>query len=252
MAVFTQHLWEDGRTQYPGRRKLTNISTGVEKTVLVNREEGEIIEKGDQFEAASLNNLELRLATAFGELENQMQNMAALINLYYPVGKIFMSLKDFGLDVAGHTMFPGTTWQRLKDGKILIPNFSKLNESYNTRQQNFKLEGSVVINNSQSTFVQSHVCTVDEMTKHKHKLANYKLAENVLVASYEGNYYGAGGTTYNEYFYEASEQTSNVANASVGNGHTHNINLRPTFAANTINLDTVQKSIKVYAWRRTS
>lgn len=66
--AFTKKTWKDRIAQYLNRRRLTDVDTGDIKTVTVTRDEGGITEEGDIFNAATMNDLENRINTAFTEV----------------------------------------------------------------------------------------------------------------------------------------------------------------------------------------
>ena len=66
--AFVKKTWVDRVVEYAGRRKLKNISTGVEEIVDVSRNEGEVSAQGDAFSAENMNNLERRIYDTFEEV----------------------------------------------------------------------------------------------------------------------------------------------------------------------------------------
>ena len=62
---FVTKTWKDRITEYPTRRKLTK-SDGTTETVTVERNEGTVSQEGDAFNAATMNDLESRIAAAIG------------------------------------------------------------------------------------------------------------------------------------------------------------------------------------------
>lgn len=63
--MFSAKTWKDRVTEYPTRRVLTKTD-GSKETVTVARSEGTVSQEGDAFSAANMNDLEARIATAFG------------------------------------------------------------------------------------------------------------------------------------------------------------------------------------------
>lgn len=63
--MFSAKTWKDRVTEYPTRRVLTKTD-GSKETVTVSRSEGSVSQEGDAFSAANMNDLEARIATAFG------------------------------------------------------------------------------------------------------------------------------------------------------------------------------------------
>lgn len=61
---FNKFSWRDRLSQHPNQRILKNVSDGVETTVEIYRDEGEIGQEGTSFSASNMNNLEDRIASA--------------------------------------------------------------------------------------------------------------------------------------------------------------------------------------------
>ena len=62
---FVTKTWKDRITEYPTRRKLTKTD-GSTETVTVERNEGTVSQEGDAFNAATMNDLESRIAESIG------------------------------------------------------------------------------------------------------------------------------------------------------------------------------------------
>ncbi len=67
--AFVKKTWKDRIVQYANRRLLTKSGGEVEQ-VTVTRDEGTISEAGDRFDAATMNDLENRVKTAFDGLNS--------------------------------------------------------------------------------------------------------------------------------------------------------------------------------------
>lgn len=65
MATFASKVWEDMIAEYPTRYKLINPDLSEVIVTIVNMF-GQIIQSGDVWDAATMNNLESRIAAAFG------------------------------------------------------------------------------------------------------------------------------------------------------------------------------------------
>ena len=70
--MFVKKIWKNRFSEFPGRRKLTDVSNGKESIVDVVRHEGTIYEVGDAFSAPAMNDLEERMSkktstTVFGD-----------------------------------------------------------------------------------------------------------------------------------------------------------------------------------------
>lgn len=59
--AYAKKVWKDRQTEYPTRRRLS--PTGTEDVYDVIRDEGLVIEEGDAFSAANMNDLEDRVAS---------------------------------------------------------------------------------------------------------------------------------------------------------------------------------------------
>lgn len=71
---FSKKEWIDRLVEYAGRRKLTNIVTGVEEVVDVARHEGAVSQEGDAFSAENMNGLEERIYSTFDEVTKVYEN----------------------------------------------------------------------------------------------------------------------------------------------------------------------------------
>lgn len=68
--AYVSKVWVDRQTEYPTRRKLAFDDGTGDKIVTVSREEGQIYEAGDIFDANTMNNMESRIAAGIGEKQN--------------------------------------------------------------------------------------------------------------------------------------------------------------------------------------
>lgn len=67
--AFVGKTWTDRNSQYPTRRKLTNVNDISDVMyVTVERDEGTITTAGDVFDATTMNNLEARIAAIFTDV----------------------------------------------------------------------------------------------------------------------------------------------------------------------------------------
>lgn len=71
--AFELKKWKNRKVEYPGRRTLTNISTGGQTVVDIARNEGLVSEEGDMFSEANMNGLEERIKAALDGLETSFQ-----------------------------------------------------------------------------------------------------------------------------------------------------------------------------------
>lgn len=65
MAFYSLKNWKNRDVEFPGRRTLTDVLTSTSQTVDVTRSEGTVTEAGDAFDAATMNDLEGRISSAF-------------------------------------------------------------------------------------------------------------------------------------------------------------------------------------------
>lgn len=64
--AFVKKTWKNRLSEFPGRRKLKNISTNAETVYDVTRAEGELFQAGDAYSAENMNGLEQRIEDALG------------------------------------------------------------------------------------------------------------------------------------------------------------------------------------------
>ena len=67
LMAFNKKEWKDRLAEFAGRRRLTNIDTGEEMTVDVERDEGLVSHVGDSFSGKNMNDLEDRIEAAFDD-----------------------------------------------------------------------------------------------------------------------------------------------------------------------------------------
>lgn len=68
--AYVSKVWVDRQTEYPTRRKLAFDDGTGDKIVTVSREEGQIYEAGDIFDANTMNTLESRIAAGIAEKQD--------------------------------------------------------------------------------------------------------------------------------------------------------------------------------------
>lgn len=122
-------FWKDRVSQYPNRRKITNLSTGEITTVKIDRDEGTIDEEGTVFNA---------------------ENMNKIVDLIYPIGAIYMSVNS----ASPNALFGGT-WEQIQDKFLLAAG-----STYNAGSTG----GSAVHNHTTG----NHTLTVSEIPSHSH------------------------------------------------------------------------------------
>lgn len=75
--AFLKKIWKDRVTEYPTRRTLKK-SDGSTEIVTVERAEGQVSVEGDPFSAATMNDLEDRVADEFESLNSKLENRGSL------------------------------------------------------------------------------------------------------------------------------------------------------------------------------
>lgn len=74
--AYSKRTWVDRDVEYPNRRTLTNVSTGVDTDYDVAFNEGDVYVAGDKINATNMNDLEDRIDNAFSELPPVDTNMS--------------------------------------------------------------------------------------------------------------------------------------------------------------------------------
>lgn len=71
--AFQKKTWVDRLVEYAGRRKITNVSNGSSQIVDVERAEGIVSQEGSPFSAATMNDLEQRVADEFASVDDDIK-----------------------------------------------------------------------------------------------------------------------------------------------------------------------------------
>lgn len=74
--AFVTKTWKDRLVEFAGRRKLKNVSTNEEVLYDVSRSEGTVMQAGDSFSAANMNNLEQRIKTEFDNVSTSLGGLS--------------------------------------------------------------------------------------------------------------------------------------------------------------------------------
>lgn len=95
---FVKKTWQNRLSEFPTRRRLTDVSTGDEQVVDVTREEGQIYTEGDGFTQTNMNNLEQRIFDAFAGVAGKSSHSVPRavpkdITAYYNDGTLWKRLK---------------------------------------------------------------------------------------------------------------------------------------------------------------
>ena len=73
--AFIKRLWKDRISEFPNRRTINDGN--VTKQVTVGRDEGNITEEGDSFDASNMNDLEQRIEDAYGDVQGLVASEVA-------------------------------------------------------------------------------------------------------------------------------------------------------------------------------
>lgn len=283
--LFEARRWDDDKVQFPGRRRIIYPDSSF-KDVYVERSQGTVYQEGDEFNAAVMNDLEKRIQLAFEQLEAQVNDPQAQLNMYYPVGKILMSMVNFKLESNPANIFPNTksTWIRLNDNRILLPVTSGAGQTFiNETVRNFSYKvynaGQTSATYPSGNLVNFHNLSTDEMPSHSHGFTDkwsqndtgagqtyvtkcsdywyYEYSDRWLPTSdnhedEDGSIRCASSNTYIQEGTSTDESYHYYESGGGLVGHDHPFSYSVTFQdGNTNALQTVQKSIKVYVWQRT-
>lgn len=99
---FTKKTWRDRVTEFPTRRTITKTD-GSSELVTVSRAEGEVSQEGDAFSAENMNDLEGRIAFAFGGCSFDIQEDGAYVT-YTPPGGADSVTKKLGSGDIGNIL----------------------------------------------------------------------------------------------------------------------------------------------------
>lgn len=77
--AYTQKTWKNATVEFPSRRLLTDYDTGEQKLVKVEKSPGTIIEKGDEWNASNMNDLERRINDGFNAAHNEISNVTGAV-----------------------------------------------------------------------------------------------------------------------------------------------------------------------------
>lgn len=81
MSIFEKKSWTDRLTEYPKRRRLTEVE-GQPNVFDVDREEGTISDEGTAFNSTNMNSLEDRISEAFDSIETKINTAREGVQLY--------------------------------------------------------------------------------------------------------------------------------------------------------------------------
>ena len=73
---FVSKEWRDRLVEFAGRRSLAEVSSSGSTTVVdVTRNEGQVSQEGDAFNATNMNNLEQRITAGFDSVAEDLNNL---------------------------------------------------------------------------------------------------------------------------------------------------------------------------------
>ncbi len=145
--IFEKKTWQDRLTEFPGRRNITDVATGVRTVVEVERNEGEDLKEGDRINSANMNGLEQRIETGFnvvtGTPEGQEFEPAVSSNeaLRISLNEAFLKINHLQTIIEQITTGETAIFQQEFD---LISSENRTNISYNGTG-NFGENGSIGI-----------------------------------------------------------------------------------------------------------
>ena len=247
---FTKKTWKDRVVEYAGRRRLTPVSGSTTDFDVSRDAEGAITQAGDAFNATNMNNLETRIAEAFGALNAEM------VDLMYPVGSIYISTKS----TSPANLFGRGSWSRIQDRFLLAAgttygagaqggsatkNMSHYHQVNSHRHQV----------NSHSHYVYGHTLSISEMPRHDHYYGRLKKQS-------EGSPEGLGyNLTYN-YGLNVWNDSGYTDYTGSGNAHDHgwtssespytDYQSPTTTYAGATSQDIMPPYLTVYVWQRTA
>ena len=164
--------------------------------------------------------------SVYDENGNPIKN--ALLNMFYPIGSIYMSVNSTN----PQTLFGGT-WVAWGSGRVPVG----VNSSDTDFQTVEKTGGSKTHTHTQGA-TGSHTLTVEEIPKHSHIIWNSNAGGP--YESENGNVFPETGNSNKSWGYEMITQ-----NTGGGQGHTHT---NPNTAASS----SLQPYITCYMWKRTA
>lgn len=166
----------------------------------------------------------------------------AIGNLMYPVGSIYLSIKN-----TNPSSLFGGTWTAWGSGRVPVgvdTGDSNFNSVEKTGGSNTT---SIAHTHSVSGNTGGHTLTVNEMPAHKHTFQRTSGATSTAMCDDgENSTFGAAITEHTGYNAKSCEMN----NAGGGQAHTHPISLSTASGGGSINI--IQKYITCYMWKRTA
>lgn len=166
----------------------------------------------------------------------------AIGNLMYPVGSIYLSIKNTN----PKTLFGGT-WVAWGTGRVPV-GIDSNDEKFNSVE---KAGGSNTTSISHTHSISGntggHTLTVNEIPAHKHTFQKTEGTTSAVMCD-DGNKSTFGANISEHSGYNAKSCEMN--NTGGGKAHTHPISVTTTSAGGNINI--IQKYITCYMWKRTA
>lgn len=119
--AFLKKIWTDRVSEHPSRRILTNIENNQVMTVDVTRAEGNVTTQGESFSSDTMNDLENRIATAFGNCDFSILSDGAYVNYTLngvPVSKKLGEAQLSGTAVASNVLKGKTFYSTSSENKL--------------------------------------------------------------------------------------------------------------------------------------
>ena len=227
--AYVKKVWKDRQVQYPNRRTINDGRTT--KVVTVGRDEGTIIEEGDAFNAANMNDLENRILAACGgggggggfsgdyeDLYNRPQingvtltgnKTTANLNISYndlqnkptipTIANILNNVYPVGsiyisVSNANPGLTFGGTWVAFGSGKTLV-GVDTSDADFNTVQ---KTGGE-----------KTHTLTIGEMPSHNHDKLKLRWSTSTGANAVYGSNGSGSGSEYDTQAYQGGDQPHN-------------------------------------------
>ena len=122
MATFVSKAWEDMIAEYPTRYKMIHTDLSEEIITLVNAF-GTIIQSGDVWDAATMDNLEARIAAAFDTCVETLTGTAVPTSSQGKNGDTYFQTETEGNVTSVVAMFVkiGGEWLEIATGGASLP-----------------------------------------------------------------------------------------------------------------------------------
>lgn len=103
--AYKKKTWVDRLVEYAGRRKITNVSTMQSQIVDVERAEGIVSKEGTAFSAATMNDLEQRIADGFSGVQGEVDGLNRDLQSFQTgVDALYNKCVSLGVTPTGKTL----------------------------------------------------------------------------------------------------------------------------------------------------